>query len=108
MFNFIASSLMVYLLVDVLKPVGSMAPQTRNFAEGGQLPTLDWLLRLFGLDPGIAPFNISFLVALAACFLVWLLVWRTRFGYELRTRAPVRRPPAMPESTRRASSSSPW
>jgi ABC-type uncharacterized transport system permease subunit len=44
MFNFIASSLMVYVLVDVLKPAGSMAPQTRTFEEGGQLPRLDWLL----------------------------------------------------------------
>ncbi len=85
MFNFIASSLMVYLLSHALKPVGGMAPQTRNFAAGGQLPTLGGLLRLFGLDPGAAPLNVSFLVALAACFLVWVLVWRTRFGYELRT-----------------------
>ena len=35
MFNFIAASVMVYLLVDVLKPAGSMAPQTRTFLEGG-------------------------------------------------------------------------
>src|SRR5690606_37688936 len=33
MFNFIAASAMVYMLVDVLKPRGSMAPQTRQFAE---------------------------------------------------------------------------
>ena len=85
MFNFIASSLMVYLLVHVLKPVGAMAPQTRSFEAGGQLPTLGFLLRLLGLDPGIAPFNVSFLVALVACFFVWLIVWRTKFGYELRT-----------------------
>src|SRR5918994_998612 len=38
MFNFIAGSLMVYLLVDVLKPAGSMAPQTRDFLDGAQLP----------------------------------------------------------------------
>lgn len=85
MFNFIASSLMVYLLVDVLKPAGSMAPQTRTFVEGGQLPRLDWLLNLFGLDIGGAPFNLSFLVALAAAFLVWVIIWRTRLGYEIRT-----------------------
>ena len=40
---------MVYLLVDVLKPAGSMAPQTRTFAEGAQLPKLDWLLEALGL-----------------------------------------------------------
>ncbi|MFP3441760.1 hypothetical protein R0K18_28915, partial [Pantoea sp. SIMBA_133] len=42
MFNFIAASLMVYLLVNVLKPAGAQAPQTRNFLEGGQLPKLNW------------------------------------------------------------------
>jgi ABC-type uncharacterized transport system permease subunit len=85
MFNFIASSLMVYLLTRVLKPLGSMAPQTRTFAEGGQLPKLDWLLSIFGLNIGTAPFNISFLLALAAAFAVWVLIWRTRLGYEMRT-----------------------
>ena len=85
MFNFIASSLMVYLLTRVLKPLGSMAPQTRTFEAGGQLPKLDWLLSIFGLDIGNAPFNISFLLALIAAFAVWALIWRTRFGYEMRT-----------------------
>ncbi|MDF2369845.1 MAG: ABC transporter permease [Rhizobiaceae bacterium] len=85
MFNFIASSLMVYMLVEVIKPLGSMAPQTRTFLEGGQLPRLDWLLAIFGFDIGGAPFNLSFLVALVAAFFVWLLIWRTRLGYEIRT-----------------------
>jgi len=76
---------MVYLLVDVLKPLGSMAPQTRTFLEGGQLPKLDWLLALFGLDIGGAPFNLSFLLALVMAFVVWVIVWRTRLGYEIRT-----------------------
>ena len=85
MFNFIAASLMVYMLVEVLKPMGSMAPQTETFAAGGQLPRLDWLLAIFGLNIGGAPFNISFLLALLAAFLVWILIWRTRLGYEIRT-----------------------
>jgi simple sugar transport system permease protein len=42
-------------------------------------------MELFGLDIGGAPFNLSFLLALVCCFLVWLLIWRTRFGYEMRT-----------------------
>jgi simple sugar transport system permease protein len=85
MFNFIASSLMVYMLVEVLKPVGSMAPQTETFTAGGQIPRLDWLLSIFGLDIGGAPFNLTFLLALLAAFLVWVLIWRTRLGYEIRT-----------------------
>ncbi len=85
MFNFIAASLMVYLLVDVLKPAGSMAPETRIFAEGGQLPKLGWLLGMFGYTVRHAPFNVSFLLALAASVGVWLLIWRTKLGYEIRT-----------------------
>ncbi|ODT14044.1 MAG: sugar ABC transporter permease [Kaistia sp. SCN 65-12] len=85
MFNFIAASLMVYLLVHVIKPPGNMSPQTRLFEEGGQLPKLGWLMQWFGLDIGAAPFNVSFLIALVAVVAVWLLIWRTRFGYEIRT-----------------------
>jgi hypothetical protein len=108
MFNFIASSLMVYVLVDVLKPAGSMAPQTRTFADGGQLPRLDWLLASVGLDIGGAPFNMSFLLALVAAFVVWVVIWRTR---SLATRsAPwvtARGRRVMPASAKAASSSSP-
>jgi simple sugar transport system permease protein len=85
MFNFIASALMVYLLVEVFKPEGSMAPETRTFDAGGQLPKLDFVFEWFGSSLGGAPFNFSFLLALLACFLVWLLIWRTRLGYEIRT-----------------------
>ncbi|KXF78847.1 sugar ABC transporter permease [Paramesorhizobium deserti] len=85
MFNFIAASVMVYLLVGVLKPLASQAPETRVFGAGGQLPQLGWLLQLFGLQVRSAPLNVSFLLALVAAFLVWVLIWRTRLGYEIRT-----------------------
>lgn len=86
MFNFIAASLMVYLLVDVLKPAASQAPQTRTFLPDAYLPKLNWLLEAFGMSVRSAPFNLSFLLALVASFLVWVLIWRTRLGYEIRTR----------------------
>jgi ABC-type uncharacterized transport system permease subunit len=85
MFNFIAASAMVYLLVDVLKPAGSMAPQTRQLAEGAQLPKLNWMLEAFGLSIRSAPLNVAFLLALAMAAAVWVLIWRTRLGYEIRT-----------------------
>ncbi len=85
MFNFIAASVMVYMLVDVIKPLGSQAPQTRNFLEGAQLPRLNWIIELFGAKVRSAPFNINFLLALAMAWLVWVLIWRTRLGYEMRT-----------------------
>ncbi|MEL6503213.1 MAG: ABC transporter permease [Pseudomonadota bacterium] len=85
MFNFIASALMVYLLAGPLQKSANLGPRTRDFAEGGQLPKLDWLFAPFGLDMGTSPLNVSFLLAIIMALLVWVLVWRTRFGYEMRT-----------------------
>ncbi|MER0237029.1 ABC transporter permease [Fulvimarina sp. MAC8] len=85
MFNFIAASFMVWLLVEHLSPAGSMQPETRTFAAGGTLPKLNGLFSLFGIDIGASPLNLTFLVALAAALLVYLLIWRTRLGYEIRT-----------------------
>jgi len=85
MFNFIASAMMNFILVHVLIVPGKMAPETRTFLEGGQLPKLDWLMGMFGSTIGAAPLNVSFLIALVMCILVWVLVWRTKLGYEMRT-----------------------
>ena len=85
MFNYIAASIMVYFLVDVLKPATSMAPQTRDFVAGARIPGMGWLMQLLGFKVRYAPFNITFLLALAVAFLVWVLIWRTRLGYEMRT-----------------------
>ena len=85
MFNFIAASAMVYMLVNVLKPAAEQAPQTRQFLEGAQLPKLGFILEAFGLSVRSAPLNISFLLALLMAVFVWALIWRTRLGYEIRT-----------------------
>ncbi|MDQ0997723.1 ABC-type uncharacterized transport system permease subunit [Phyllobacterium ifriqiyense] len=85
MFNFIAASIMVYIVVQILKPMNIQSPETRVFGEGGQLPSLGWLLNAVGLNMRSAPLNLSFLVSLIAAFLVWVLIWRTKLGYEIRT-----------------------
>ena len=85
MFNFIGAALMVYLLVNVLIVPGKMAPETRTFLPGGQLPKLDWLMAIFGMKLGAAPLNFSFIIALVMCVLIWLLIWRTKLGFEMRT-----------------------
>jgi simple sugar transport system permease protein len=85
MFNFIASSVMVYMLVNILKPAAEQAPQTRQFLEGGQLPKLNFILEAFGASVRSAPLNISFLLALLMAVFVWALIWRTKLGYEIRT-----------------------
>ncbi len=85
MFNFIGASIMVWLLVDHLSPPGSMAPESRTFEAGAQLPKLDGLFDAVGLEIGGAPVNITLFLALASAYLVYLLIWRTKLGYEIRT-----------------------
>jgi ABC-type uncharacterized transport system permease subunit len=85
MFNFIAAAFLNYLLVNVLRPQGSMDPATARFPDATQLPTLHDVLAPFGISfSKAAPANISLLVAMLACVLVWVLIWRTRLGYEIR------------------------
>lgn len=85
MFNFIASSLMVYLMVHVLIAPGQQSPESRAFAAGTVLPTITEVLSWFGVKMRRLPLNLSFLWALACCVFVWIFVWRTRWGYALRT-----------------------
>ncbi|MEE9313927.1 MAG: ABC transporter permease [Rhizobiaceae bacterium] len=85
MFNFIAAALMVYLLAGPLQKSATLGPRSRDFTEGGQIPKLDWLFKPFGIDMGSSPVNLTFLLALIMAFVVWVVVWRTKFGYEMRT-----------------------
>ena len=85
MFNFLAASLMVYLLVNWLSPADSMQPETATFAENARLPFIHDIFRYLGFEIATSPLNVSFLWALICCVLVWALVWHSRFGYELRT-----------------------
>ncbi len=85
MFNFIAASLMVYLLVNVLIQPGQMSPESRQFDPSGWMPSMKMALAPFGIDLVNTPLNLSLVVALICCVLVWLYIWRTRWGYELRT-----------------------
>ena len=85
MFNFIASSLMVYLLVNVMAVPGNMQPETRPFAENARLPFLHELLGAVGIEIAESPVNAAFLFALLCCFGVWIYIWHTRAGYRLRT-----------------------
>jgi simple sugar transport system permease protein len=85
MFNYLAATLMVWLLVEVLGQPGSMSPETKTFEEATRLPFLRDFLTPFGIDLGQSPVNPMVFVALLSAVFVWLLIWRTRFGFELRT-----------------------
>src|SRR5215831_12459478 len=80
MFNFIASSLMTYLLVNVLINPGQQSPETREFAPSAWLPQLRDVWGALGQSP----VNLSSVFALAASTAVWFYLWHTRWGYALR------------------------
>lgn len=84
MFNFIASSLMTYLLVNVLIRPGQQSPESREFGPGGVMPAMDAVLAKVGIAFSPSPFNAASLLALVACLVVWAFIWRTRWGYGLR------------------------
>ena len=84
MFNFIASSLLVYLLVNHLRPAGTMSVESVPFADSARLPGMQQILAGLGIEWPSSPLNASLFVALAACVLVYLFLWHTRAGYRLR------------------------
>ncbi len=83
MFNFIASSLMVYLINNVFRPVGKMAVESRAIDEAYILNFRE-LGRLAGVKLPSSPLNPVVFLAFLAAFLVWYLLWRTKLGYEIR------------------------
>ena len=84
MFNFLASALMVYMLVHVLREVGQMSPESRNFPEVVWLPFVHDVFAGFGYHIAKSPLNLSILVALFFSLLVWFFLWHTRWGFAIR------------------------
>jgi simple sugar transport system permease protein len=85
MLNFIAVGLISYLTQNFYKEPGDPIMQTVPIAEEAHLTRFSNLLSPFGVNfPQRIPLNISFLLALVAAFLVWLFLWRTKWGYEIR------------------------
>ncbi|MFM2389014.1 MAG: hypothetical protein RLZZ437_569 [Pseudomonadota bacterium] len=102
MFNYIAAALLIYLLVNILRPDGSMDPASARFPETVALPQFQDMPIIQNLflrydDAGAirlnaeglpmyqrVPANVTFFIAIACCFAVWRLMWHTRLGYEIR------------------------
>tara|TARA_B100000929_G_C15507073_1_gene419165 strand:- start:2238 stop:3353 length:1116 start_codon:yes stop_codon:yes gene_type:complete len=84
MFNFIASALMVFLLVDVIRDTSQMGPHTVPLAEEQWFPMFRDIAGWFGMKVGYSPLNITFLLSILVSLGVWFLIWRTKWGYEMR------------------------
>jgi simple sugar transport system permease protein len=84
MFNFLASTLLVYLLVNHLKSAGDMAIETAPFGPAAHLPGMHEALAWLGVEWPSSPLNISLVLALLAAAGVYAMLWHSRAGYRLR------------------------
>lgn len=84
MFNFIASSLLVYVLVNHLRPSGSMSVESVAFSDSARLPGLHDVLGWVGVEWPSSPLNLSVVLAGLAALAVYGFLWHTRAGYHLR------------------------
>ena len=84
MFNFIAASLMVYLIKDYFRPVGRMAVESREITGAYILSFREIAKQFFDVKLPSTPLNLTVFLAIAAAFVVWYLLWRTKLGYEIR------------------------
>jgi general nucleoside transport system permease protein len=76
MLNFVAAGLASYVALYVLKNPDSQNPETRPIGAG-------YCITQFGVFGG-APVSAALPLALLAAVLVWVLMWRTVLGFEIR------------------------
>ena len=76
MLNFIAAGLTSYVALYLLKNPDSQNPETRPIGPG-------YLIHQFGIFGG-APVSAALPLAILAAALVWVLLWRTSLGFEIR------------------------
>ena len=92
MMNFIAAAIVSYLTQWHYRRPGDPILETFPIAErvgttvvGPHLPRMSVLLSPLGISfPEHLPLNVTFLLALVVCVLVYVFLWKTKWGYELR------------------------
>jgi general nucleoside transport system permease protein len=83
MFNFIAASLVGYVIIYWLRPLGKMAVESRAI-DGAYILNFREMARMLGFKLASTPLNPTIFLALFAAWAVWYLLWRTKLGYEIR------------------------
>ncbi len=81
MLNFIAISLVSYFTQYHYKIPGDPILQTAPIGEAAQIPQLNQFLPFIPKDVYL---NVAFLIAVLACIAVYIFLWKTKWGYELR------------------------
>jgi general nucleoside transport system permease protein len=82
MLNFIAVALCSYFTQYHYKTPGDPIMQTAAISDSAHIARLGKFIP--GL-PQFIPVNLAFILALICCGLVYLFLWRTKWGYELRS-----------------------
>lgn len=80
LFNFIAVSLMSYLITRVLRPQGVQSDESAPLAQITRVPQLGEFLPMFKNSPA----NLTIFIAIIALALVYWLLWHTKFGFAIR------------------------
>src|SRR5262245_50911403 len=81
MMNFIAVGVVSALTQTYFKDRGDAILETRLIGAPAHIPRLGSIIPGF---PERIPLNVAFVVALLACALVYVFLWRTKWGYEMR------------------------
>ena len=81
MLNFVAVALVSYLTQYHYKTPGDPLMESAPVGDAAHLARLGRFIP--GLPERI-PLNVSFILALVACWLVYVLLWKTKWGYEIR------------------------
>jgi len=81
LFNFIATSLMSFVITKLLKPEGVQSDESAPLADITRVPQFGDFLPMFKNSPA----NLTFLLAIAMLVAVYVLLWHTKFGYAIRT-----------------------
>jgi general nucleoside transport system permease protein len=84
MFNFIASSMMVYLIKDWFRPVGKMAVESREITGAYIFSFREIAKQFFDVRVPASPLNLTVFLAIFVAWAVWYFLWRTKLGYEVR------------------------
>lgn len=81
MMNFVAFGLVNYLVSKPFHREGAQVLETEWISENAKIPKVH---DFFSFIPEFVPLNASFLLALLACVVVYVLLWKTKWGYEIR------------------------
>ena len=76
MMNYIAYYLIYYLIAAPMRDMTQMTPKTPLIQESAHL------IRLF---PDPIRFHLGFFIAIAVAFIVWFILFKTTWGYEIRS-----------------------